>query len=111
MSDKKVDPEDETKKSNEVIKETTEWRFYYMVYRVFYKPPKDKIKLIQIEETAIQTLKSIAEEIYLLSKAKSQSMIKINSKYIDNPYFDRIQYYEPMFNDLKKAKELIKKLD
>ena len=109
MSDKKRDL-DELTGSSEAMKENIEWRFYYMVYRVFYKAPKDKVKLVQIEETSIQTLKSADEESYLLSKAKSQSMIKINSRYIDDPYFDRIQFYEPVFNNLSEAKELIKKL-
>lgn len=109
LSDKRVDS-DELMRSSEVIKDNVEWRFYYIVYRVFYKPPKDKVKLIRIEETSIQTLKSVDEESYLLSKAKSQTMIKINSRYIDDPDLDRIQFYEPVFNNLNEAKELLKKL-
>jgi len=109
MSDERRDS-DELIRSSEVVKENIEWRFYYLVYRVFYRPPKDKVKLIQIEETSIQTLKSADEESYLLSKAKSQSMIKINSRYIDDPYFDRIQFYEPVFTSLNEAKEFKNRL-
>jgi hypothetical protein len=113
MSDKNSDEREKRRMEHQARvharKGSAKVKFYYMVYQVFYKPPKDKTKLVQIEELSIHT-QTTEEEPAMNDNVKAQLIKKIHKKYEDDPLLDRIQTYEPIFNDSSDAELFILKL-
>jgi hypothetical protein len=119
MDDKKLDPHEALKRADESMKDpfklsdVADYRWYYDIYRVYYKPPKNQIQPTQIEETFILCPKSIsASGPYLLGKARNQLNEKIKKKHEQEPLFISIQIFnEDPFTDKNEAQEYASKLD
>jgi len=119
MDNKKLDPHEVLKRAGESMKDSpklsdiADYGWYYDVYRVYYKPPKNQIQPTQIEETHILYPKSIsASSPYLLGKARNQLSKKINEKHKQEPLFIRIHIFnDDPFTDKNEAQEYASKLD